>query len=125
MASDVQSLLTKSYVASAAVNKYRFVTVATSTMKVAQTGAKAMATGVALQSGAADTDVISVGLLGIFPLEAGEAIAAGLGVSSGAAGVAMKSTNDAPILGIALQDIASSEVGAVLVIPVKALAIAS
>ncbi len=125
MASDVQALLTKSYVASAAVNKYRFVLVATSTMKVAQSGDKAMATGVALTSATGNGEVISAGLLGIVPIEAGEAIAAGLGIRSGTAGVGMKSTIDAPILGYALQDIAQNEVGSMMLLPIKALGIAS
>ena len=125
MASETQVLLAKSYVASAAVAKYRFVTVATSTMKVAQTGDDAMAIGVALESALADGDVISVALLGIVPVEAVEAIAANLGVCSGADGKAELSEADSPILGVALQDIAQNEVGSILLVPVKALGIAS
>lgn len=125
MASDTQALLVKSYVASAAVSKYRFVKVATSTMKVSMSGDDEMAVGVALEAAAADGDVISVALLGIVPIEAVEAIAANLGISSGASGKGELSEIDSPILGIALQDIAQNEVGAMLLIPVKALAIAS
>ena len=125
MASGEVPIIVKSYVASAAVAKGRFVTVATSTMKVSQGADDAMAIGVALQSASADGDVISVGLLGVFPVECGAAVAANLGVCSAANGKGALSTNDAPILGVALQDIAQDEVGMVLVIPVKALGIAS
>ncbi len=125
MASDVQVLLAKAYVASAAIGKYRFVKVATSTMKVSQCADDEMAVGVALEAASADGDVISVALLGIVPVEAVEAIAANLGVSTGADGKAEKSEADSPVLGVALQDIAQDEVGSILLIPVKALAIAS
>ena len=125
MASDVQALLTKAYVASAAISKYRFVKVATSTMKVSMAGDDEMAVGIALEAAAADGDVIGVALLGIVPIEAVAAIAANLGISCQANGKGGPSEADSPILGIALQDIAQDEVGAMLLIPVKALAIAS
>ncbi len=125
MGSDVQALLIKAYVASAAVNKYRFVKVATSTMKVSMAGDDEMAVGIALEAAAADGDVIGVALLGIVPIEAVEAIAANDGISCGANGKGEKSEADSSVLGVALQDIAQDEVGAILLIPVKALAIAS
>ena len=125
MASDVQALLTKAYVASAAVSKYRFVKVATSTMKVSMAGDGEQAQGIALEAALADGDVISVALIGIVPIEAEAAIAAGLGVSCGTNGKGKLSLITTPFLGMALQDIAQDEVGAILFIPVKALAIAS
>ena len=125
MSSGEIPLITKSYVASAAIGKNRWVKVATSTMKVSQCGDDEMAIGVARQSATADGDVISVGLLGVFGVECVEAVAANLGVATGADGKGEKSEADSPILGVALQDIAQDEVGMVLVIPVKALGIAS
>ena len=125
MASDIQTILARSYVASAAITKWRFVKITTSTMKVSMAGDDEMAVGVALQEALADGDVITVGILGIFPVEAVEAIAANLGISCGANGKAELSEADSPILGFALQDIGTNEVGAAFICPVKALAIAS
>lgn len=125
MASKTVPIIVLPYVASAAIGKYRFVAIATSTLKVAQAGDDAMAAGVALESAAADGDVISVGILGVFPVEAVEAIAAQLGISCGANGKAELSEADSPVLGFALEDIAQDEVGMAFICPVKALAIAS
>ena len=125
MASGQMPIIVMSFVASAAIAKNRFVKVATSTNKVELCADDNMAIGVSLQSAAADGDVISVGLLGVFGVECVEAVEANHGLSTGASGKGEKSEIDAPILGVALQDIAQDEVGMVLVIPVKALAIAS
>jgi len=125
MASKQIPLITLAYVASAAIGKYRFVKIATSTHKVSQCADDEMAAGVALESAAADGDVITVGILGVFPVEAVEAIAAQLGISTGADGKAEKSEIDSPILGFALEDIAQDEVGMAFICPVKALSIAS
>lgn len=125
MASKSIPLITLAYVAGAAIGKYRFVDITTSTLKVNQAGDDAMACGVALESAAADGDVISVGILGVFPVEAVEAIAANKGISCGANGKAELSEADSPIMGFSLEDIAQDEVGMAFICPVKALAIAS
>ena len=125
MASGQMPIIVMSFVASEPIPKNRFVKAVTSTNKVALGTDDSMCIGVALHSATADGDVISVGLLGVFGIECVEAVAANLGLSCGTSGKGELSEADSPILGVALQDIAQDEVGMVLVIPVKALAIAS